>query len=87
MKTVTVRAGQFVKFDVDIIGEPPPTCKWSFAGKDLEPSDSIKIENPEYMSHLQVLRTTRKQSGVYKLTATNTSGEDVAEVTVNILGK
>ncbi|KAG1672466.1 Twitchin [Nymphon striatum] len=87
MNTVSVRAGQFVKFDVDIIGEPPPTCKWSFAGKDLEPSDSIKIENPEYMTHLQILRTTRKESGVYKLTATNTSGEDVADVTVNILDK
>lgn len=88
LQKVRVRAGQIVKFDVDVLGEPPPTIKWIFGSKPLE-SDGyfIKILNEDYNTKLSIQDTTRKDSGLYKIFAENTSGTDEADVDVIILDK
>ncbi|GLH11531.1 Titin, partial [Gryllus bimaculatus] len=87
LQKVTVRAGQFVKFDVDVKGEPPPTITWSFANKVLENSPTTKIENEDYNTKLTLSDTTRKNSGIYTIKAENDSGKDEATVEVVILDK
>ncbi|KAJ8886794.1 hypothetical protein PR048_013006 [Dryococelus australis] len=84
---VVVRAGQFVKFDVDIKGEPPPTVTWKFANKVLENTATMKIENEDYNTKFTIADTTRKNSGMYTVKAENSSGQDEATVEVNILDK
>ncbi|KRF85408.1 twitchin isoform X27 [Drosophila virilis] len=87
MKPVKVRAGQTVKFDVDVKGEPAPTLTWSFKEKEVTPSGQLRLDNDDYNTKLVLLDTTRKDTGVYKLKAENINGVDEAEVEVIILDK
>lgn len=87
LKPITIRAGEMVKLDVEIIGEPPPEVTWTFDGKKMFDDANTKIENPDYESHLQMRYMTRGQSGVYTITAQNESGKDVAEVEIKVLDK
>jgi len=80
LPATTVKAGQAIKFNVNISGEPPPTVEWLFNGKPLTRADNVQIENPEYLSKFLVAKADRKRSGVYKIIATNNSGRDEAEV-------
>lgn len=83
---VTVRAGQAVKFDVDVKGEPPPTMTWLHGGAELQPGLKIKLDNQEYNTKLTITDTTRKNTGTYTLRAENCNGFDEATVDVIILG-
>jgi Immunoglobulin I-set domain. len=87
LQKVTVRAGALVKFDVDVKGEPPPTITWHFANKQLENGPTVKIENEDYNTKIQLSETTRKNTGTYTIKAENSSGSDEAPVEVIILGK
>lgn len=87
LQKVTVRAGQAVKFDVDVKGEPPPTIQWIFARKPLENSPRIKIENEDYNTKIAISDTTRKDTGTYTIVAENVNGKDEAPVEVIVLGK
>ncbi|KAH8269759.1 hypothetical protein KR018_000421 [Drosophila ironensis] len=87
MKPIKVRAGQTVKFDVDVKGEPAPTLTWFFKEKELSPTGQVRLENEEYNTKLTLLDTCRKESGEYKLRAENVNGVDEAVVEVVILDK
>lgn len=87
LQKVTVRAGTSVKFDVDVKGEPPPTITWHFANKQLENGPTIKIDNEDYNTKIQLSETVRKNTGTYTIKAENSSGKDEATVEVIILGK
>lgn len=87
MKPVKVRAGQTVKFDVDVKGEPAPTLTWSFKDKEITASGQARLDNEDYNTKLTLLDTSRKESGIYKLRAENINGVDEAEVEVIILDK
>ncbi|PNF43664.1 hypothetical protein B7P43_G15461, partial [Cryptotermes secundus] len=87
LQKVTVRAGASVKFDVDVKGEPPPTITWHFANKQLENGPTIKIENEDYNTKIQLSETVRKNTGTYTIKAENSSGKDEATVEVIILDR
>lgn len=92
LHTVKVRAGENVKFDVDVRGEPPPQIKWSFGEganrRPVETSAHYKVDNSEdYNTKLLISDTERKLSGIYTIFAENTSGSDEATVEVIILDK
>lgn len=87
MKPVKVRAGQTVKFDVDVKGEPAPELSWFFKEQDLIPTGQSRIENEDYNTKLTIVDSTRKDTGTYKLKAENINGVDEAEVEVIILDK
>lgn len=87
LHTIKVRAGQLVKYDVDVKGEPPPTITWSFANKVLENTPRTKIENEDYNTKFTLSDTTRKDTGTYTIKAENDSGFDEAPVEVIILDK
>ncbi|XP_037720926.1 twitchin isoform X30 [Drosophila subpulchrella] len=87
MKPIKVRAGQTVKFDVDVKGEPAPTLTWFLKESELTPTGQVRLENEDYNTKLTLLDTSRKQSGEYKLRAENINGVDEAVVEVIILDK
>ncbi|CAD7001755.1 unnamed protein product, partial [Ceratitis capitata] len=87
MKLVKVRAGQTVKFDVDVKGEPAPALTWIFKEKELSSDNQVRLENEDYTTKLTILDTTRVQNGFYKLKAENENGIDEADVEVIILDK
>lgn len=86
MQKVTVRAGQSVKFDVDVKGEPAPTTTWSFKGAELQSGLRVKIDNQEYNTKLTITDASRKNKGTYTLRAENVNGVDEATVDVTVLG-
>lgn len=86
MQKITVRAGQSVKFDVDVKGEPAPTLTWLIHGGELQSGLRIKIDNQDYNTKLTITDTTRKNKGTYTLRAENCNGFDEANVDVIILG-
>lgn len=87
LQPVRVRAGQLVKFDVDVKGEPPPTITWSFGGQKLDAGAGCRIENEDYNTKMMLSDTSRVNSGKYTITAVNDSGKDEADVEVTILDK
>lgn len=87
MQKVTVRAGQTVRFDVDVKGEPAPTTAWFFKTVELKTGASSKVDHEPYNTKIAISDTTRANTGTYILKAENASGKDEAEVEVIILGK
>ncbi|PIO60342.1 fibronectin type III domain protein, partial [Teladorsagia circumcincta] len=86
MKTLTVKVGQDVTFDVPVRGEPPPEKTWMFADKPIDDS-KVKIDNEDYKTKLVLRNATRANAGKFTLTAKNASGMDTHSVDVIVLGK
>lgn len=72
--------------NVAVTGEPPPKVTWTFGGKQVDATDRVKIDNPDYMTKFSVKRTLRGDTGTYTITAVNDSGQDTAELEVVVLG-
>lgn len=85
LKTIIVRAGKPVKFDVDIRGEPAPTVTWSLKGAEVKSEGNVEIVNIDYNTKFSIVDSLRKNTGLYKIRAVNPSGEDEAEVEITIL--
>ncbi|ULT95623.1 hypothetical protein L3Y34_004374 [Caenorhabditis briggsae] len=86
MKTITIKVGNDVEFDVPVRGEPPPKKEWLFLEKPVD-DQKIRIENEDYKTRFVLRGATRKHAGLYTLTATNASGSDKHSVEVIVLGK
>ncbi|KAI5097051.1 myosin-binding protein C, fast-type [Silurus meridionalis] len=69
--TIIVVAGNKLRLDVEITGEPAPTVCWKKGDTNL---NSFVIEGAE-----------RSDEGPYSITVTNPVGEDKAEVTIRIV--
>ncbi|KAK6051751.1 immunoglobulin I-set domain protein [Cooperia oncophora] len=86
MKTMTIKVGHDIVFDVPVRGEPPPQKTWMFADKPIDES-KVKIENEDYKTNLVLRNATRANAGKYTLTAKNASGMDTHSVDVIVLGR
>lgn len=84
---MTIKAGQAFEFDVKIIGEPPPSVSWHLKDRAVSERATLSIKNVPYNSKLTCDKAERKDSGTYKITATNAHGEDTAEVEVTVVCK
>ncbi|XP_023314705.1 twitchin isoform X11 [Trichogramma pretiosum] len=87
LQTIKVRAGQMVKLEVDVEGEPAPVVTWSRGVKPLSTSANVKIDNVDYLTKIQLSNTTREDTGKYTIKAVNDSGSDEADVEIIILDK
>lgn len=85
MKPIKVHAGQTIKYDVDVKGEPAPTLTWFFKNAELRATPPYQIENEEYNTKLNILNSTRAESGTYRLKAENINGVDEVEVEITVL--
>nr|CAD7567464.1 unnamed protein product [Timema californicum] len=84
LRDVTLSAGTTLKFDVAIIGEPPPTTEWRNGSGTLRPSKSVLIDSVDYNTKLTIRPVQRGDSGEYTITATNSSGKDTVTVLVTV---
>jgi len=92
LKNLTLQVGKTHKFEVKVAGEPAPELKWIFLGKDdqekeLKSDDHHKINNKDYFTEFSLTDAVRKQSGKYKLFASNINGTDEEIITINVIGK
>uniref|UniRef100_A0A915Q578 non-specific serine/threonine protein kinase n=1 Tax=Setaria digitata TaxID=48799 RepID=A0A915Q578_9BILA len=82
IEEIKVRAGANFQLNIPVSGEPPPTITWTFSGEQLESTERIKIENPDYRTKFAVKRALHSDTGTYIIKAENENGIDVAEVKV-----
>lgn len=86
LKDMTIKAGQNIRFDVKISGEPPPSKSWFLNKARLDSKDDVSIDNEDYKTKLVIMPVSRKHSGTYVIKAENSSGKDEVAVEVTILG-
>lgn len=87
LKDIVLKAGQNLKLDVKISGEPPPTKTWFLNKARLDSQDNLTIDSEDYKTKLSVVLITRKQTGTYTIKAENASGRDEASVEVTVHGE
>lgn len=87
LKSITVREGEPILYDVKVSGEPAPVVTWSFNNLNISTNSMYQIDNIPYNSRFYHSNPMRNDSGVYKIVATNKYGEDEAEVEVTVICK
>lgn len=86
LKAICVRAGKIIKFDVDVRGEPAPTCTWwQKADVEIKTGGNVEITNVDYNTKLSIIDAVRKNTGLWKIRAVNAHGQDEAEVEITVL--
>uniref|UniRef100_A0A8D2LY47 Myosin binding protein C, cardiac n=1 Tax=Varanus komodoensis TaxID=61221 RepID=A0A8D2LY47_VARKO len=89
--TIIVVAGNKLRLDVPISGDPVPTVIWQKVSKDqprTEGEDSegrVRVE--KYADHCVFIieGAEKEDEGVYRVTVKNPAGEDTADITVKVI--
>lgn len=87
LKDLTVKEGEPIYIDVKIIGEPAPDVQWYQDSKMFIQSTHKRVEDVPYNSKFFNDRPERKDTGVYKIVATNKYGSDTAEIEITVVCK
>lgn len=86
LTNLVVKKGQVIKYDMKYGGEPEPEVHWFLGVKEIvqDAAERITIDKYERNTVLTIRKTTRADSGKYKLVLTNGSGtcESIADVVV-----
>lgn len=85
--SITVKEGEPIFIDVKITGEPVPEVSWSQDNKTFHETSSRRIVNVPYNSKFFNDKPERKDTGVYKIYASNKFGSDSAEVEITVICK
>ncbi|XP_003783354.1 myosin-binding protein C, slow-type isoform X6 [Otolemur garnettii] len=84
--TVTVIAGNKLRLEIPISGEPPPKAIWSRADKAIpEGSGRIRAESYPDSSTLVIDVAERDDSGVYNIHLKNEAGEARASIKIKVV--
>ncbi|KAM5250081.1 myosin-binding protein C, slow-type isoform 24-T24 [Hipposideros larvatus] len=85
--TVTVIAGNKLRLEIPISGEPPPKVIWSRADKAImEGNSRIRAESYPDSSSLIIDAAERDDSGVYNINLKNEAGEAHASIRIKVVG-
>lgn len=86
LKDIVIHASQSVKFDVKIIGEPPPKKTWTFGNIILKDGAKVNVENEPYRTKLNLINCDKRDTGTYTIKAENNVGSDQATIELMVLG-
>lgn len=87
LKSLTVREGEPILYDIKVSGEPAPDVTWSFNNTTISTNSLYQIDNIPYNSRFYHSNPTRNDTGIYKIVAVNKYGEDEEEVEVTVICK
>lgn len=87
LRDITVHKHEAFKYDVKVFGEPPPDVSWSVNGKIVHQTTYRRIENVPNNTKFFNDRPERKDTGIYKISASNQYGNDTAEVEITVVCK
>ncbi|KAM9298862.1 myosin-binding protein C, fast-type-like [Gastrophryne carolinensis] len=86
VNTIIVVAGNKLRFDVPITGEPAPTVSWFKGNKDLKDLEGrVHIELRTELSSFVIEAAERSDEGTYNIVVTNPVGEDKASLIVKVV--
>ncbi|XP_030256467.1 myosin-binding protein C, fast-type-like isoform X35 [Sparus aurata] len=84
--TIIVVAGNKLRLDVEISGEPAPTCVWSKGDQAVESTEGrVRVESRKDLSCFVIESAEREDEGNYTICVTNPAGEDKAMLFVKIV--
>jgi hypothetical protein len=89
LKDITVSAGEMLKFEGNIIGEPPADVTWKKETEVIETTrdKSLVITNVPYNTKLIIRSCKRTDQGTYTVLAKNSVGKDMVTVNLKVLDK
>lgn len=87
LRDITVKAGQHIRLDVKVSGEPPPTKTWFLNKARVENRSDINVDLEDYRTKLVIGVAARSHSGTLTLKAENSSGRDEASIEIKVLDK
>nr|XP_043907160.1 myosin binding protein Ca isoform X3 [Solea senegalensis] len=84
--TITVVAGNKLRLDVDITGEPAPTVCWMREDNVVsEIEGRVRVESRKNLSSFVIEGAEKGDEGLYSITVTNPAGEDKADVFIRVV--
>ncbi|XP_061702428.1 myosin binding protein Ca [Syngnathoides biaculeatus] len=84
--TITVVAGNKLRFDVEISGDPPPVVCWMKGKMTVSEAEGrVRVETRKTLSSFVIQGAEKEDEGYYSLTVTNPAGEDKAELFVKVV--
>uniref|UniRef100_A0AAR2LX01 Myosin-binding protein C, fast-type n=1 Tax=Pygocentrus nattereri TaxID=42514 RepID=A0AAR2LX01_PYGNA len=84
--TIIVVAGNKLRLDVEITGEPAPTVTWTKGDKVVaETEGRVRVESRTGLSSFVIEGAEREDEGNYSITVTNPAGEDKANLFIKIV--
>ncbi|XP_074519910.1 myosin-binding protein C, fast-type-like [Halichoeres trimaculatus] len=84
--TIIVVAGNKLRLDVEITGEPAPTVVWSRGDQVItEAEGRVRVESRKDLSCFVIEGAEREDEGNYTIVVTNPAGEDKAVLFIKIV--
>ncbi|XP_025906188.1 myosin-binding protein C, fast-type, partial [Nothoprocta perdicaria] len=84
--TIVVVAGNKLRLDVPITGEPAPTVTWWKGEQTFTDTEGrAHLEQQSDLSSLVIESAERGDEGQYRITVTNPAGEDSATITIKVV--
>ncbi|XP_076852726.1 myosin binding protein Ca isoform X2 [Brachyhypopomus gauderio] len=84
--TIIVVAGNKLRLDVEISGEPAPTVSWKRGENEISGTEGrVRVESRKDLSSFVIEGAERGDEGAYSITVTNPAGEDKAELNIKIV--
>ncbi|XP_048869647.1 myosin-binding protein C, fast-type-like [Brienomyrus brachyistius] len=84
--TIIVVAGNKLRLDVEITGEPAPTICWMKGDNPITATEGrVRVESRTNLSSFVIEGAEREDAGCYTITVTNPAGEDKASLNIRIV--
>ncbi|XP_078286828.1 myosin binding protein Ca isoform X2 [Rhinoraja longicauda] len=84
--TIVVVAGNKLRLDVDISGEPPPVVTWFKSDQEFNQTEGrCRIETREFHSSFLLEGAMREDEAKYNIVVKNPSGEDKLTIMVKVV--
>lgn len=84
---MTIKEGEPIFLDIKVSGEPPPDVSWFVNDKSILQNSQRHVDNVPYNTKFYNDSPDRKDSGTYKITATNKYGTDTVEFELTVVCK
>ncbi|XP_037648300.1 myosin binding protein Ca isoform X2 [Sebastes umbrosus] len=84
--TITVVAGNKLRLDVGMTGEPAPTACWMKGNEVVSEAEGrVRVEADQTQSSFVIEGAVRADEGPYSITVTNPFGEDKVELFIKVV--
>ncbi|XP_068594541.1 myosin-binding protein C, cardiac-type [Brachionichthys hirsutus] len=84
--TIVVVAGNKLRLDVPITGDPAPTVVWTRAEKVVTEGDGrVHVQTARGHCVFTIEGTERQDEGIYSVVVRNPAGEDTADINVKVV--
>ena len=85
LKDQTLQAGDSLKWEVEVIGKPPPAISWFKNGKEITESSRVKLSSSGNIKTLTIDKVNSEDEGKYKVVARTTQSLEKSSTAILII--